>query len=489
MKIRQIFIGLCLAGAFTVLPSCDDVLDVEPEFSRDADQLFNNLEDYEFALTGAYSLFRQGGYYNTAANQPATYAQIPDMMTDNFAETGESLANYRTITDWIYASDNAIINQTWQNTYAVINQANVVLRGLEQFESTDAERVNRIRGQALAIRAFVHFDVLRYWGSDFERNSTGLGVPYKTTTDYEETPARLSVSETYDNIFRDLQQAEEMLGDIDRAINPAATRSRIDQIVVQAMLARINLYARDYGAAESYATQVIDAMPEQEDGTSLAPRDVFPSIWNDASQAEVIWTVPFNAGEGNPGSNTYFASGNRNSYRPTATLLATYDPNNDIRYPSYFRTVGTTSNPTRIVLSKFIGRGTVLDNLVNFKVFRVAEMYLIRAEARARSGNPLGGLADLNALRAARIQNYVPAVLAGQPLLDAIALERQKELIGEGHRWFDLKRTTRTITRQDCAAGRRCELQPTAREWVWPIPQNEIDNNPNINQENQAPGY
>jgi starch-binding outer membrane protein, SusD/RagB family len=76
-------------------------------------------------------------------------------------------------------------------------------------------------------------------------------------------------------------------------------------------------------------------------------------------------------------------------------------------------------------------------------------------------------------------------VLAGQALLDAIADERRKELVGEGHRWFDLKRTTKTIARANCTSF--CTLPPTSRAWTWPIPQPEIDANPNILPQN--PGY
>ena len=116
-------------------------------------------------------------------------------------------------------------------------------------------------------------------------------------------------------------------------------------------------------------------------------------------------------------------------------------------------------------------------------------MYLIRAEARALQGaaKEALGLADLNTLRAARIAAYIPVVLTGQTLLNEIQVERRKELFGEGHHWFDLKRTTRSINRVDrTLTSTRAILAPTAREWVWPIPQGEIDANANMQQ---SPGY
>ena len=112
-------------------------------------------------------------------------------------------------------------------------------------------------------------------------------------------------------------------------------------------------------------------------------------------------------------------------------------------------------------------------------------MYLIRAEASARNGDEANALDDLNTLRAARIDGYVPHVLSGAALTGAIEQERRKELICEGHRFFDLKRTTRTVNRDDCNSF--CTLDPAAREWTWPIPQPEVDANPNILPQN--PGY
>jgi hypothetical protein len=197
----------------------------------------------------------------------------------------------------------------------------------------------------------------------------------------------------------------------------------------------------------------------------------------------------FEAGQGTPGGNVYFPvtpiNVGRGEYKPNPTLVSTYDAVNDIRYSSYFKVIAS-----RLVLSKYLAKASQIskpDGVVNFKAFRTGEMYLIRAEAYARKGgaNEALGLADLNTLRAARISGYVPVVLAGAALTDAIQQERRKELICEGHRWFDLKRTNRTINRNDC--GSFCTLLPANRAWTWPIPQPEIDANSNILPQN--PGY
>ena len=499
MKFNKLSIGISLSFAL-VLSSCEKVIDVEPEFAIEGTQLFKNLDEYQYALTGAYALFRQTGYYGSGGQTTGSWSTLPDMMSDNLVQTGEDLANWQAQTNFVYAADDSDIEIAWQAAYYVINQANVVLNNIDQFAEIDAERVNEIKGQALAIRGMAHFDVLRYWGEDFDRNSSKLGIPYRTTPDPEAMPSRLTVKETYDNILKDLQDAETLLDGI--SLNSANNRAYIDQLAVQALLARVSLYAKDYAAAESYSTMVIDARP-------LVSINAFPGIWTDATAEEVIWAVSFSAGEGTPSGGVHVASSNRNRFRPAAPLVAAYDQVNDVRFPAYIglrqsgnvspprtiypglpEVIGTNGSPiTRTIVSKFIGRNGALDNVVNWKVLRTGEMYLIRAEASAQAGKEAMGLADLNALRAARINNYTNVTLSGQDLLNAIALERRKELFGEGHRWFDLKRTTRTLTRTDVVLGSTVlTLDPTAREWVWPIPQVEIDANASMASQ-QTTGY
>jgi hypothetical protein len=484
MKLKGILINAGLSGLL-FLGSCQSVLEVEPLFQKDGSQIFTTVQDYEFALTGAYALFRRTGYFGSGGQTTSTWALLPDMMADNLVRTGEDLANWQIQVNWTYATDENDLEVAWQEAFTVINQANLVLRNIDRFSAANAKQVNRIKGQALAIRAYAHFDVLRYWGENFDRNSTAAGIPYVEIVDINNKPARLTVAESYNKMFADMELAETLLGDVDVPVNSGTSRAGIDQIAVRAFLARMHLYAKNYEQAESYATQVITARP-------LASKADFPNIWKDASTAEVIWSVAFNAGEGSPSIGAHIASTNRNRYRPSAAVEALFDQVNDIRYPAYFAT-RTLSGTARPILNKYFGRATAADNLVNWKVSRTGEMYLIRAEARAlQAGKEAGALADLNALRAARINNYMNVNLAGAALVEAIAVERRKELFAEGHRWFDLKRTTRTIDRgagAECGAGNaNCRLTPTSRAWVWPIPQLEINSNPSMAGQ-QTPGY
>ncbi len=482
MKFNKIF-TICAFTSVLMFTACSDVIEVEPIFQKDGAKIFKNLDDYQFSLTGAYSLFRQTGYFGSGGQTTSTWAILPDMMTDNLVQTGEDLANWQPQTNWVYNPAENDIDVAWIAAFSVISQANLTLRGIDALASADAARVNRIKGQALAIRAMVHFDLLRFWGEEYDRNSSKLGVPYVTDVDIELKPARLTVKATWDKIFVDMLAAETALASV-TGINTATNKSNLDVTAIRGLLARMYLYSKEYDKAESYATLVINAVP-------LASRANFPNIWKDASQAEVLWTVAFNAGEGSPSAGAHLAANNRNRFRPTAALEATYDQVNDVRFAPYFATRNSANGTPRRILNKFIGRGTSLDNLVNWKVLRTGEMYLIRAEARARQGaaKEVQGLADLNDLRAARIIGYTPAILTGSALLDAIQLERRKELVAEGHRWFDLKRTSRIIARTERAlTSTVLNLAAPAKEWNWPIPQAEIDANVTISTQ-QNPGW
>lgn len=481
MKFNKI-ITVCVLIITLVFQACKDVIDVEPEFQKDGAEIFTTLDDYQFALTGAYALFRQVGYFGSGGQTTSTWGTLPDMMADNVVQTGEDLANWQPQVNWVFNTAEPDIQIAWIAAYSVVAEANLVLRGLDNFASQDPERVNRIKGQALAIRAMAHFDLLRFWAEEYDRNSTTLGIPYITDVDIELKPARLSVKDSWDNILNDMLAAEIELS-AGGEINTATNKSYIDLVAVRALLARMYLYSKEYASAENYATLAINEVP-------LASRANFPNIWKDASVAEVLWSVAFNAGEGTPSAGVHIASSNRNRFRPSAPLEATFDQANDVRFTPYFTSRNLSGNPRRI-LTKFFGRGIAADNLVNWKALRTGEVYLIRAEARARQAGVKEslGLADLNDLRNARITAYTPVSLSGTALIDAIELERRKELIGEGHRWFDLKRTSKSINRTDSSLpSTELVLIPTDREWTWPIPQGEIDANLTI-QPQQTPGY
>lgn len=458
-----------------ILSACKKKVDLNPTYTVNGDASFKTIDDYQAALIGAFARLKANDYYSAGGLEPEAYVGLPDMLSDNLYETSESLANFTTLQRWAYTADNTNIENIWIAAYSVIQEANLVLRNIDKLSAVDAGAVNRIKGQALALRAHVHFDLLRWFGEDFGRNSTKLGIPYVDVYDIEQKPARLTVKQSLDKIEADLHNAKDLLSNVDAPIQSITStagtnRAYIDSLVVDAMLARMYNYSGVSDSAIKYATYAINARP-------LASASSFPLIWQDASTAEVIWSVKFETGNSGVNDDVYYVTGNRASYKPTANLLALYNPSADIRYASYFQT-----RSGRLVVSKYLAKQPFLnkpDGVTDFKVYRTGEMYLIRAEAYALKGNDVAALTDLNALRAAR--GAAVGAETGAALMAAVFEERRKELVVEGQRFFDLKRTTRTIIRSTNCTN-FCTLSPTAREWAFPVPQKEIDANPNIQQ-------
>ena len=464
----------------TVLSSCKKTIDLQPTHTIDGELAFTKIEDYEAALTGAYARLLSVNYFGSSLGSNA-FATLSDMMTDNLFESGESLGNYQNFSHWTYTADDANIDASWLAAYRVIQQCNLTLRNIDALAASNPGGVNRVKSQALALRAFVHFDILRFWGEGTLRNSALKGVPYVKVFDIEQMPSRLTVKETYDAIIKDLQDAKELMQDMDKPIQSTTStastaRGYIDEIASNAILARVYHYAGEADSAIKYSSLAIAARP-------LASRANFPLIWQDASTSEVIWSVKFTPLNSGTGDNVYYATGNRASYRPATNLTSLYDQANDIRYSSYFQ-LRARGGASRLVLVKYLAKQAQLarpDGITDFKVLRTGEMYLIRAEAYAWNGMEGPALADLNTLRAARINGFVPGVETGPALLTAIDNERRKELVCENQRWFDLKRSGRPVNRTtNCTVF--CTLDAAAREWVWPIPQSEILANPNMRQ-------
>jgi hypothetical protein len=479
--MKRILNKLSIITAATVLlVACTKKIDLKPAFQLDGSSPLTTIAEADNVLTGAYDGFRNGDYYSGAGS--GALSLVPDIMGDDLIESLESLGNFRVLAEWRYASNEPNIGSTWLNAYNIISSVNIILRDIDAIAAKDPKAAARIKGQALAIRAHVHFDLLRLFGESLDRNSTARGVPYVTTFDVTAKPSRSNVKESYDKILADLDLAYTTLsGELDKPISSSSNRTRIDAVAVKAMQARVNLYGGQWQAAADAATIVIAQRP-------LSNISTFPLIWTDETNAEVVWAVSFNSlQDGVPYDNVFFARGNRSTYRPAQGLTSLYNQANDVRYNSYVAQVGELngiSKPTRLIVIKHLGKAGATDGVVNWKVYRTAEMYLIRAEANFKLTKETDARNDLNTLRANRIAGFVPGGETGQVLLNAILTERRKELAFEGHRFFDLKRLNKTPIDR-CASNTNtlstvCSLPSNSRAWAWPIPFNETNVNTNI---------
>lgn len=460
--------------------ACQDFVDIEPDYQEEISNGLVDINDYEGATIGILSAMRAGAYYGS------TFGSLMEMMGEDLYETPESLGNSRSMTDWIYTSADGTISGAWLRMYQVILRANTVINGIDDVEEDVAGKKNRFKAQALALRAFAHFDLLRAFGQSYDRNSSALGVPIKTDIDIK-LPERAAVSEVYDQIFSDLNESLTLYDNMDVADADIPT-TFFSKLAAQALLARISLYAGLDSDAISYATTVINSSR-----TGLVSANNYPFVWSqekvDGSSvdSEVIFEIAFTFGQDTRiGSPIYFVPNNRVAFRPSSLWLDLFSatPSDDVRYNTYVRADNRRGGA--IIPSKYESN----DGFLSFKALRLSEMYLIRAEAYANQGDAPEASADLNTLRAARIDGYVDVTLNGGALMDAIKEERRKELFMEGHRWFDVRRYGEGITRGADFAAPAVTQSISAGDFrfVWPIPQDEIDANPNIAGQ-QNPNY
>lgn len=485
--MKRILIPFFLfASGASLIYSCKKSVDLSPTHTVNGDEYFTKVSDYEAVLTGTYQRLKQNSLYG-GVNGGSVFLSSVDIAADNFRSGPTNLGNLNTMFRWNYTADNGVVQGAWEAAYGVIQQANVTLRGLQRFRGSDAKTVNRIEGQARALRAFMHFEIFRWWAPFYDPAATTPGIAYADTFNIELKPARLSVQESYNRIEADLKAAKILLSSTDKPVQSVSTvdangRSYIDTLVVNAMLARMYLYAKKWDSAVKYSTFVISAR-------RLATATEFPAIWQDVTSREVIWSINYEAGNAALIREIYKPDSRNEaedelSWRPITTLPSLYSAT-DVRGPVYFISRNLNAG-TFTVPNKYFAKtsaSTNPDGVLNFKVFRTAEMYLIRAEALTMKGQDVAALADLNALRAAR--GATVGTETGTALQTAVQNERRKELFIEGHRFFDLKRTTRTVARtQSC--GSFCTLAPDNRAWALPIPQTEMQANENMKQN---PGY
>lgn len=475
-KLLLILSGLVFFG------SCKKLLEIQETDLLAGDAALSSVTYVEQAIIGAYEPLA-----------PDMDILLNATFTDEV--TKADFYNAQSTHEWQYGPGDVGLRDNFtaiNPLYRAINRANVALTALTKADSTkvgDNVKKNSLRGEGLFIRAYAHFELFRYYCGNYD--PAGLGMPYMETSTITPT-ARITMGPYFEKINADLATAKTLvptsLADISRA-NVAA---------VAGLQARVALYMRDWAKAETFATEYIELVP-------LANRVTFPGIWTDANTAEQAFryvktaTIGTRLGSlfrGTSSAATTTGIGTI-TWKPSEKLWSSYDKVNDVRFNSYFKDepllAGSGRSSTRLI-AKYAGGAyaTSNENVANGKLLRTAEMYLIRAEARAELGKFTGvnsAESDINTLRTNRIANYTNIVYASkQQAIDDIIQERFKELAYEGHRFFDLKRRSLPITRLavDAPSAAGTTLPANDFRFVLPIPLPEVTSNPLLQQN---PGY
>ncbi len=474
LKFKKIY--ALLLGLLLMPTACnDDFLEKLPNSSIATERAFENLEDYEAAINGVYSAVKSGAYYGK------NMMLMGDFLSDNlYARIGYS-NSYGIVYQFEFTSGTGEMSSLWSVGYTVAVRATHIIDKIDALEEGTQEERDIIKGEALFARAMAHFDLLRYFSKAYQRSNpdVDLGVPYKDNVSLNPV-SRPTISQTYERIFQDLEEAYDLL--------PAtADNIKFSKKVADALYARIYFEMGRYDEAITHATLLID-----DPSFSLLSGTAYENMWINDIGNEIILRMMITQSEstGAPRIGSNFIGSNPPAplwnidYLPAIDLLQLYDDKEDIRFSTFYRRNTGTPGGTGIqtVIRKYPTNPAFTTRGVNLpKVFRLAEMYLIRAESYARTDRDELALNDLNTLRAARINEYQDVDLSGEALFLAIKDERRMELAFEGHRYLDLKRDGEGFERvpqPGTLVANDLVVEADNFRFVWPIPEAEMLANP-----------
>lgn len=447
IKYTSIFSFFLLLG----ITSCDNALDVDlPSNQLSSESVYASEPTAEAAVNGIYQSMVADFFYNRV------HTVLGETADELVPRTG--IAN-------IYSSNeipetDGTINANWGELYKTIYNANNVIEGLTKSTSINAVKSKQWIAEAKFLRAYSYFYLTNLWGN----------VPLVLTTDVDVSALlpQSSQETVYTQILLDLTDASKDLPTDYK--NYDQERIRATKWAAEALLARVNLYLERWNEASNHASAVINETGTFGLITGLTDTNS-PFI---ADNKESILQIPyFNVDYTYEGSSV-FTTGGTLLLRKGNALFETGDAR---------KTNWTIDINDR--LGVFLGiaphkyqndfgdspseRSTLL---------RLAELYLIRAEARVKSNDITGAQQDINAIRNRALLDNTTVTNPNQ-LLDLIALERQREFFAEnGHRWLDLKRT-----------GKLDETLSVLSDKIWkttdnlyPIPEPAIRSNPFLNQ-------
>ena len=463
MKFRNKYVYILSVGLIALASSCKKQLEQTNPNAFGQENAFETLDHVQLAANDAYSRT------STFANDMYINALLSDEAKLGKDNSGQGALTYR----WQYGSDGTTggdVTAAFYGHYSLIYAANLVLEELPKVPTAPGEQTRKaiLQGQMLALRAIGHLSLLQMYSDRYDANKLGVTLMVKNCLLCK--PARNTMGEVMSQIEKDLADAKALL--------PAPTAANFTDTVmnslnVSASQARVALYKGDYANAITHATTVINSGIRP-----LATGTNFSNIWTDANtNQEVLYRRRYATSTGIGGMWT--TTGGLIYISPSDKLIGAFGTGDARRNI----TIGGTAGAYYVNKFYTSSKG---GRVVDLKAIRIAEMYLIRAEANARKASPdiVAGTADLNALRTARITGYTPVSFAdAASLLDAVATERFKELAFEGFRWFDLKRTNQPIARAATDANPAWQNLPAnSKLWLLPIPRDELQANPNMQQ-------
>lgn len=482
------------------LSSCvNDWLDVAPSDGTDADAALTSSSDLDAARTGMYKALKgNSSFVDYYGQQFFVYGDVhagDDYQYNNIG--GSNRASFYYDMNYQTASEFNTSTVSWQSPYVVIGRANRIIAAAEGGKLSDAveakAKIEQYAAESKVLRALAHFDLVRIYGKPYtEDQGASLGVPLVTEVlESNAKPARSTVAEVYTQVVKDLTEAISS--------NALATETEPGYVSVwgaKAILSRVYLNMGDYANALSVAEDII-----KNSGAALWTRDQYFKAWDASTPNESEFLFRLNVA-GSTDNNDLNSIGNlqqRDGYKEMVATkkfvdMLTSDPKdvrNNMFLPATAPKEVEAYGTNKVFLNKLRGQGGNLRNVTIVPIIRLSEVYLTAAECAFRNNDKTKAVEYLNDLVKNRTTTEASLATVDNITLDRILIERRKELIGEGQRYFDALRNNETITRYTSEADKGWhktlskEAQSFNRDFykaIAAIPQAEINANPNIKQ-------
>jgi hypothetical protein len=413
-----------------------------------------------------------------------------DAQSNDCYAGADNPANFQ-IDDYKISPTNSNIKRDWAYLYGTIGKANVVINNVDSCPdpALTQERKNEIRGEASFIRAYHYFQAVQLWGDvplqlkEFKTFSAAL-LPEVYPILF---PKRATMAEVYAQIISDLETALAYVK------TTAINKTIITRGAVNALLAKVyaTVEPHDWNKVLGYCNDVING------GYSLLSN--YDQLWDGQHEnsAEAIFEINYEGtnSSGNWGASMFLGMDWKKFNIPSNDLVAAFDAEGDkVRKAAsivWLDVTGKWSDPNwlqNVYPFVYKYRNNIWPSPQNYIFIRLADILLLKAEALNETGDVAGAAALVNQVRA-RVGLGQTSASSQADMRLAIEKERRLELAFEGHRWYDLKRTGRAIAVTNATIGPTGGLFGYSigiNQLLWPVPQSEIDKNPQLIQN---PGY
>jgi hypothetical protein len=462
-----------------LLSSCKkNILDTQPETSISEKVAFSTADKILAQVNNLYSKIQVAGFYG------GRQILFKEQRGEEFSQNDPNSSVGASIWGQNALSNDNLLNSVWTGAYKAINAANVLIDGIgNSTVITDAQR-RQYTGEARFIRAFSYLELVQTFAQPFAKdNGSSPGLPLRLkaeTSAGDNDLARSSVNEIYTQILEDLDDAEQ---DLPESLgNDALNSSRAHRASAIALKTRAYLVKGDFAQVVSEARKLVPAAaPYQYTAGSLTHRlepDITAVFSGSYTGAEAIFFLPFNNVDA-PDVQSSLAA----SYLGAVVLAL--NPQGIVSDAALADPASTDARKNLIqvksgqkVLAKF--KKITVPYTDYIPVIRYAEVLLNYAEAAAETGDLTSATALLYAVRHRSDAAYTfpPAAIGSKDaLIQTILTERRIELLGEGFRTPDLQRRLLTLPSKSGAAGTAPAVAPSASNYIWPTPSDEIATN------------